>query len=316
MHNYQNIPDLSGKTAIVTGSNSGTGYGISFHLAKHKCKVIMAARNEAKLIAAKEQLLGEVPDADLAIELLDLTDLGSIRAFAERMRKTYTKVDYLANNAGGGGAKYAQTVDGYEANFFLNYLGHFAVTTQLLPILMDGSRIVNFSSIGYKRYLNHDLDVDNLQCTDPAKYNQMQEYCRAKLCAILHAVKLNREFERLGSSSMALACHPGFARTNLMYADDIPALVGFGFKYVIGPLSQLFGMSQDLYKGALPAIEALIADDAKPEMVYAPGNKNEMTGNPIAWDIDRTHFEEQDIDRLWDKTQELLKLNVSDHVHA
>ncbi|MEM7130506.1 MAG: SDR family NAD(P)-dependent oxidoreductase [Chloroflexota bacterium] len=313
MNNFKNIPNLDGKVAIVTGANSGTGYGITFHLAKHNCKVIMASRNASKLQDAKEQLIREVPDAKLEIEVVDLTSLESIEDFCNRIKSNYGKIDFLANNAGGGGSKFTQTVDGLEANLTLNYLGLFALTVQLLPVLNDGSRIVNFSSMGYKRFLRNDLDVDNLMCENPDDYNQMQEYCKAKLCAILFAVKLQEEFEKVGSNSMALSCHPGFARTNLMTKPENP----LGMRMlgtVMNSVSGLLGLSHDLYDGALPAIEALIADDAQPNMVYSPSGRGEATGAPIAIEIDRTHFKDEDIDKLWDKTQELLKINVGDYL--
>lgn len=308
MNNHKNIPNLKGKIAIVSGANSGTGYGITYHLAKHNCKVIMASRNETKLNDAKKRLLEEVPNANLEVEVVDITDMTSIQKFCGRIKTKYTKIDFLANNAGGGNTKFTKTVDGFDQNLTVNYLGHFALTTQLLPLLKDGSRIVTFSSIGYKRFLKHDLDVENLMCIDASKYNQMQEYCKAKLCAILFGVKLQKEFERIGSSSMALSCHPGWARTNLMNNSD-----SFMFRMigkVMNSVSGTIGLSQNLYDGALPAIEALITDSPKLNMVYSP-SKRESTGAPIPMEIDRTHFVEEDIDKLWVKTQELLNLNVA-----
>ena len=312
MNNFKNIPNLDGKVAIVTGANSGTGYGATYHLAKHNCKVIMASRNESKLQAAKEQLIGEVPDANVEIEIVDLTSLGSIETFCNRIKSNYEKIDFLVNNAGGGSTKYKQTVDGLEENFTLNYLGHFALATQLLPVLTDDSRIVNYSSIGYKRFLRNDLDVDNLMCCNPDDYNQMQEYCKAKLCSILFAVKLQEQFENIGSNSLALSCHPGYARTSLMSNSDSMGLriVGTAMNTVSGVL----GLSQNLYDGALPAVEALIADDAQPNMVYSPSRRGEATGAPVPKEIDRTHFKDEDIDKLWNKTQELLELNVGDYL--
>ncbi len=309
MHNHKNIPNLEGKVAIVSGANSGTGYGITYHLAKHNCKVVMASRNQTKLNDAKKRLLEEVPNAELEIEVLELTSLESIQEFSNRIKSKYQKIDFLANNAGGGNTKYIETTDGLEQNLTINYLGHFALTTQLLPVLKDGSRIVNFSSIGYKRFLKHDLDVENLMCTDSSKYNQMQEYCKGKLCSILSAVKLQREFERIGSSSMALSCHPGYARTSLMTNASNP----IGMRVlgtVMNTISGALGLSQSLYDGALPAIEALIAEDAQPNMVYSP-SKRESTGAPIPMEIDRTHFVKEDIDKLWVKTQKLLNLDVA-----
>lgn len=312
MNNYKNIPNLKGKIAIVSGANSGTGYGITSHLAKHNCKVIMASRNEGKLQEAKKQLLSEIPHADLEIEVVDLTSLESIQKFCNRIKANYPKIDFLANNAGGGSSKYVKTVDGLEQNFTINYLGHFSLTTQLLPVLKDGSRIVNFSSIGYKRFLKHNLDVDNLMCDSAEDYNQMQEYCKGKLCSILFAVKLQKEFERKGSDSMALSCHPGFARTNLMAQPG--TLSAKLLSKVLNGVSTVFGMSQSLYDGALPAIEALVADNAQPNMVYSPKSKNELTGAPIPREIDRTHYEDEDIDRLWTKSQELVGITVNNYL--
>ncbi len=314
MNNCKNIPDLGGKVAIVTGANSGTGYGIVYHLAKHGCKVIMSGRNKEKLEAAKAQMLNEVPDADLEIGIADIMSLSSIKTFCDEIKSNYSRVHYLANNAGGGGHLFVETEDGFEANFFLNYMGHFALTTQLLPVLKDGGRIVNFASIGYKRFLKNDLDVENLLCTDPQGYDQMQEYCKGKLCSILHAVRLQKEFEERGINAKAFACHPGNARTNLMYAEDQKPAMRFMFRWVAAPLMKLTGQSQSLYDGALPAIEALIADDAQPYKVYAPNSKNEFVGDPIPWDIDDTHYKEEDVDRLWDKTQELLDIRVAEYV--
>lgn len=314
MHNFKNIPNLEGKVAIVTGANSGTGYGITYHLAKNNCKVIMASRNQTKLEEARKRLHEDLPNAQLELEVLDITDMTSIKDFSNRIKSNYKKIDFLANNAGGGNSKYTKTVDGFEQNLTINYLGHFALTIQLLPTLKDNSRIVTFSSIGYKRYLKNDLDVENLMCNRLEDYNQMQEYCKAKLCAILFSVKLQDEFERIGSSSMSLACHPGWARTNLMAQDG--SLYGKILKAVLGGVSILFGKSQDLYHGALPAIEALIADDAKPRVVYSPkdGGSMESKGVPIPREIDHTHYKDEDIDKLWVKTQELLGIDVKDYL--
>lgn len=314
MNNYKNIPNLDGKVAIVTGANSGTGYGITSHLAKNNCKVIMASRNKSKLETAKKQLLTEVPNAKLELEVVDVTSLESIKNFTDRIIAKYNKIDYLANNAGGGGSKFTKTAEGLEANLAVNYLGHFALTTQLLPVLKDGSRIVTFSSIGYKRFLRNDLDVENLMCEKEENYNQMQEYCKGKLCSILFMVKLHQEFERIGSDSMALACHPGFARTNLLYQQDSFGLFMRIMGRIFSGVSAVLGMSHSLYDGALPAIEALIANDAKPNVVYAPKGRGESTGDPIPYEIDHTHYKDEDINKLWDKTQELLEIKVADYL--
>ena len=311
MNNYKNISNLENKVAIVTGANSGTGYGITYHLAKHNCRVIMASRDKVKLKDAREKLLKELPNANLEIEVVDITDLQSVRDFSERIKSNYTKIDFLANNAGGGGNKYSLTVDKFEQQLSVNYLGHFAITIQLLSVLKDSSRIVTFSSIGYKRFLKNDLDVDNLMCENPSEFNQMQEYCKAKLCSILFAVKLQDEFERIGSSSMSLSCHPGWSRTNLFGQADSFSMKLLGM--VMNGVSRVLGMSQNLYDGALPAIEALIADSVQTKMIYSP-EKRESTGAPIPVEIDKTHYKDEDIDKLWNKTQQILKIKVADYL--
>lgn len=313
MNNYKNIPNLEGKVAIVTGANSGTGYGITYHLAKHNCKVIMASRNARKLQDAKKRLMDEIPNAHLEIEVVDITSLNSIKEFSDRIKNRYSKIDFLANNAGGGGNKYTLTTDHLEQQLAVNYLGHFAITTQLLPVLKEGSRIVTFSSIGYKRFLKNDLDVENLMCKNEADFNQMQEYCKAKLCSVLFAVKLQDEFERIGSSSMSLSCHPGWARTNLFGQSDAVSFKLLG--KVMNGVSGVLGLSQSLYDGALPAIEALVADNAQPKVVYSP-KRRESTGAPVPVEIDHTHFKDEDIDKLWLKSQELVGLQVENFLQV
>lgn len=315
MNNHKNIPNLAGKVAIVTGANSGTGYGITYHLAKQNCKVIIASRNKAKLEDAKAKMLKEVPNAKLELEVVDLCDLSSIKKFCERIKTKYKKIDYLANNAGGGPQRFQLTKDSLEVQLATNYLGHFAVTTQLLPVLKDGSRVVTYASIGYKRFLRNDLDIDNLMVTKAEDFNPMEEYCKGKLCSILFSVKLQDEFERIGSKSMSLACHPGYARSNLMTGDNfgfVMRLVG----RIMNGVTALLGTSMNIYDGALPAIEALIADNAQPRKVYSPkkGGNMESHGDPIPREIDHTHYKDEDIDRLWVKSQKLVGINVNDYL--
>lgn len=315
MNNYENIPDLEGKVAIVTGANSGTGYGITYHLAKHNCKVIMASRNQTRLEEAKAKLLKDLPNAQLELEVVDITDMTSIKEFCGRINSKYSKIDFLANNAGGGSESFTKTADGLETVLTVNYLGHFALTAQLLPVLKDESRIVTFSSIGYKRFLKYDLDVEHLMVEKETDFNEMEEYCKGKLCSILFSVKLQEEFERMGSKSLSLACHPGFARTNLNGQEGRSAESQKNWEKMVEDARKQ-NANHSLYDGALPAIEALIADDAKAGMVYSPkdGGEMESVGAPIPREIDHTHYKDDDIDKLWMKSQELTKVNVSEYL--
>jgi|GEM_PF-2352017 len=313
MYNHKNIPDLSGRVALVTGAGTGTGFGIAHHLASHGCKVIIASRTRSKLEDARDRLVAAIPGADIEVDTVDLTSLESIEAFAGRIREQYPRLDYLANNAGGGSPDYRNPDGLMEMTLAVNYLGHFALTAQLLPLLLDGSRIVNFSSMGYKRFLKNDLDVDNLICNDPADYDQMQEYCKGKLCMILMSLKLQERFEAVGSTSLSLSCHPGSARTNLMDNDDTPTMMRW-FSRILWPITGVFGLSQSLYDGALPAVEALVTDAPRTDMVYSPSGWMEATGAPVPVEIDKTHYQESDIDALWVKTQELLGVDADQYL--
>ena len=255
MNNYANIPNLDGKTAIVSGANSGTGYGVTYHLAKNNCKVVMASRNKQRLEEAREKLLKDLPNAQLELEVLEITDLSSIRDFADRIKGNYNKIDFLANNAGGGSEAFTKTPDGLETVLTVNYLGHFALTAQLMPLLKDGSRIVTFSSLGYKLLLENDLDVENLMVEQEADFDEMQEYCKGKLCSILFMVKLHEVFEKMGSNSMALSCHPGFARTNLNAQEGRSQESKEGWeKFVEDACAQ--NRNHSLYDGALLSCHA------------------------------------------------------------
>ncbi len=313
MNNYANIPNLEGKKAIVTGANSGTGYGVTYHLAKNNCKVIMASRNQQRLEEAREKLLKEIPDAQLELEVVEITDLTSIREFCDRVNSNYDNIDFLVNNAGGGSTAFTKTADGLETVLTVNYLGHFALTALLLPVLKNASRIVTFSSAGYKTLLEDDLDIDNLMIEQASDFDEMQEYCKGKLCSVLFMVKLHEEFEKMGSSSMALSCHPGFARTNLNGQEGRSEEIKAGWTKFVED-GRAAGQNHSLYDGALPAIEALVADDAKPKVVYAPDGENELVGNPIPYEIDHTHYQDKDIDKLWVKSQELVNINVEEYL--
>ncbi len=204
------IPDMSGKTVIITGANSGLGYESSLALAKKNATIIMACRNLDKAQSALNEIKQEVADADVHIMALDLGDLSSVRNFALSFNTQYDRLDVLMNNAGILGGPYQETVDGFEMHIGINHLGHFALTGLLLDHLLQtkNSRIVTISS-GLHRAGKMNFDDLHMR----RKYNPYMAYNNSKLANILFTRALDKRLD--GHEAIAVAAHPGYAATNL-----------------------------------------------------------------------------------------------------
>ena len=178
-----NIPDLSGKTMLVTGANSGIGFETSLALAKKGAHVIMACRDHRKAEDAKERVIRMVPEARIKLLTLDLADLDLVRKCAETVLQTHDKLDVLINNAGVMATPYAKTKQGFEMQIGINYLGHYALTGLLLPLLQStsGSGIVSLSSLGanYGKF-----DFDDIM-SEHKKYRTYDAYSQAKLANLV-----------------------------------------------------------------------------------------------------------------------------------
>ena len=298
------------KTVIITGANSGIGYGACYHLLKKGgFKIIMAGRSKEKLEKAYKKLKEIDSTAELELRLLNLASLKNIKEFADGIKKDYTHIDYLLNNAGIMIPPFELTEDGFESQIAVNHLGHFSLTVQLLPLLLDSSRVVNVSSLAHKLYVKEQFDVDKL-LVDEASYNPSHQYGKSKLSNILFTLELQNIFSKLKSNSLALACHPGISNTNLFKAKNIITKI---LVKIAMPILTLF-MFQDKYKGALPSVAALLNEDVKGGDFFGPDGKREFKGNARKVEISRTFFKEEDLKKLWSKSEELTGIKLSDFV--
>ena len=277
------MPDQAGKTAVVTGANSGLGLAISRELARAGANVVMAVRNVEKA----RQGAG----AKARIEQLDLADLASIRAFAERLPDP--RVDLLINNAGVMAPPRSLTADGFESQFGTNHLGHFALTGLLLPKLLQASepRVVTQSSGAHRIGWIH---FDNLQ--GERRYNNWLWYGQSKLANLMFAFELQK---RAGSRLKSLACHPGYAATNLQFAG--PAR--WYERATMAITNRVIAQSADM--GALPALYAATVADVPDGAFVGPDQLFEQRGYPHLVTAAGRAYDEQAWARLWEVSEEL-----------
>ena len=210
----QQIPPQTGKTALVTGANSGIGYQAALELARHGAHVLLGCRNAAKGADALQRLLTEVPGAQAEVVELDMASLASIRAFAAAFAARGVPLDLLINNAGVMALPQRElTVDGFERQFGTNHLGHFALTGLVMPQLLaaPAPRVVTVSSIAHR---TGKIEFDNLQ--GERKYGPREAYNRSKLANLLFARELDKRARGAGSKLVSIPVHPGVSRTNII----------------------------------------------------------------------------------------------------
>jgi NAD(P)-dependent dehydrogenase (short-subunit alcohol dehydrogenase family) len=260
--NASDIPDQSGRIAVVTGANSGLGYVTARELARRGARVLLACRSEARGVEAGDQLVAEVPGADVEFVRLDLGDLASVREFAAAY--PYERLDLLVNNAGVMALPLGRTADGFETQFGVNHLGHFALTGLLLPALLatPDARVVTVSSM---MHLLSNIDLDDLN--SERSYRRWTVYARSKTANLLFTHELARRLTAAGSDVVAAAAHPGYASTNLQTAG--PKLEGRkGAERVMEIGTRLLGQSADA--GALPSLYAATAHGVRPDCFVGP----------------------------------------------
>ena len=291
------VPDLSGKVAIVTGANSGIGWDTAVVFAEKGATVIMACRSMEKGQAALDKLKTELPGADVELMQLDLASLDSVRAFVETFDTKYDRLDLLINNAGIMMVPYAQTADGFESQFGTNHLGHFALTGLLSDTLLatPGARVVNVSSTGHRM---GNMDFDHIMSEGPEAYRAAAAYGNSKLANLLFTHELQRRFEVAGVDAEALAAHPGGTNTNLQ--DEM------GDNWYIKPLMPLMRMyMQDSRMGALPTVRAAVDPEARGGQYYGPGGFMEQRGYPVLVQSNAASHNTADAKKLWQVSGEL-----------
>ena len=288
------IPDLTGRTALVTGATDGLGFETARALAAHGAKVLAAGRNPAKGEAALKRIRAEVPRADITFEPVELGDLAQVRSLAQRAGAQ--PLDILVNNAGIMGVPRTETAQGFEAQLGVNYLSHFVLTGSLLPALRaaPAARVVSLSSLAHRMGR---IDFDDLQST--RSYAPLRAYAQSKLAMLMFAEELQRRSDRHGWNLLSVAAHPGFARTNLLKLEDQPKLVA--------PLYRLAErlVSHGPAEGAAPILLAATRADVSPASYWGPTGTMEMRGPPGRARITGHAADPALAARLWDVSQAL-----------
>ncbi|MCL6668113.1 oxidoreductase [Streptomyces panaciradicis] len=283
--NVNDIPDQTGRTAVVTGANSGLGIATVEALAGAGAHVVLAVRDPARGTAAAARVNGSVE-----VRRLDLADLSSVREFAAQWQGD---LDLLVNNAGVMNIPESATKDGFETQFGTNHLGHFALTNLLLPRITD--RVVTVSSGAHRMPGSPRIHFDNLNLT--GEYAPIKAYSQSKLANLLFTLELQRRLEAAGSSVRALAAHPGWAATNLQSHDGSALrrlLMRFGNRFI----------AQDNRAGALPTLYAAVQD--LPGASYVgPDGLGEMRGAPALVGRSAAASDPVTARRLWDVSEEL-----------
>jgi NAD(P)-dependent dehydrogenase (short-subunit alcohol dehydrogenase family) len=283
--NVTDIPDQTGRTAVVTGANSGLGIATVEALAGAGAHVVLAVRDLKRGEAAAASVRGSVE-----VRRLDLADLSSVREFAAAWQGG---LDLLVNNAGVMNIPEASTKDGFEMQFGTNHLGHFALTNLLLPHITD--RVVTVSSGAHKMPGSPRIHFDNLNLT--GEYAPITAYSQSKLANLLFTLELQRRLAESGSSVRALAAHPGYAATNLQSHD------GSALRRAFMRVGNRF-MAQDSRSGALPTLYAAVQD--LPGASYVgPDGLGEMRGAPTLVGRSPAASDPAAARRLWTVSEEL-----------
>ncbi|MBV1937100.1 SDR family NAD(P)-dependent oxidoreductase [Streptomyces sp. BV286] len=296
--NARDIPDQSGRTAVVTGANSGIGYGTARELARRGARVVLACRSESRGTEAADRLADEVPGAEVEFVRLDLGDLGSVREFAAVYGSAHERLDVLVNNAGVMALPQGRTVDGFETQFGVNHLGHFALTGLLLPTLLTtpGARVVSVSST---MHATANIDINDLNSEQ--KYGRWTAYSRSKTANLLFVHELARRLAATGSDVVAAAAHPGYAATNLQTAS--PRMEGRRVSQRFMETGNRF-FAQSAEAGALPTLYAATAPGIRPDSFTGPSFLG-WRGSPAKswrakWTLNDTAGQ-----RLWEESERL-----------
>ena len=281
------IPDLTGKVAIVTGANSGIGCETARTLAEKNATVVMACRNLEKAEKAKSDIRKNLSNGKLEIIQLDLADLASVNKFAESFKAKYSRLDTLINNAGIMMPPFTKTRDGFEVQFGANHLGHFALTGLLLDVLLatPQARIVNVSS-GVHRFGK--IDFENLHAEKG--YNPSGAYGQSKLANLLFTRELNRRLVAQSSDVVATSAHPGWTVTGLQ-------------RGVMHTISRVIGQKPPM--GALPTLMAVFDPTAGRNDYYGPRGLGEMRGYPKKVGMSDTAKDDVVAKRLWEVSKAL-----------
>jgi NAD(P)-dependent dehydrogenase (short-subunit alcohol dehydrogenase family) len=293
------IPDQHGRTALITGANSGIGLEAARTLSHAGARVVMASRNTEKGEAAAAEIRASNPGAELEVRKLDLSSLDSVRAFAEGFEED--RIDLLINNAGVMVPPYTKTADGFELQLATNHLGHFALTGLLLDKLLatPHARVVTVSSTAHKM---GKIKFDDLQ--RERSYSRWPAYGQSKLANLLFTLELDRRLKAAGADVLSVAAHPGYSATNLQFAATPSRIERLG-SVVLNRV-----VAQSAEQGALPTLYAATADI--PGGSFAgPDGFQEMRGKPKVVTPTRAARDPETALRLWDVSEQLTGVHFA-----
>lgn len=291
----EDMPDLTGRTAVVTGANTGLGLATARALAAHGAAVVLAVRNLDKGKRAAAAIGADSPGADIGIQRLDLSSLDSVRDAAAELRAGHDRIDLLINNAGVMYTPRTLTADGFELQLGTNHLGHFALTGLLLDRLLTagGSRVVSVSSVGHR--IRSRIDFDDLAFE--RHYDRAAAYGRSKLANLLFTYELQRRLARAGVTTMAVAAHPGGSNTELVRNSPL----------LLRALNAAFGalVTQSAEMGALPTLRAATDPGVIGGQYFGPDRFRELRGHPVVVASSGRSHEVDTQQRLWAVSEEL-----------
>ena len=288
------VPNQTGRTAVITGANSGIGFEAARVLAARGASVVLAVRDLDKGKAAASRISAAAPSADVTVQHLDLSSLNSVRNAAQQLRASHDRIDILINNAGVMNTPRNITVDGFELQFGTNHLGHFALTGLLLDRMLTvaGSRVVTMSSSAHR--VRASIHFEDLQWEH--RYSRIGAYGQSKLANLMFTYELQRRLEGR-ASTIAVAAHPGASNTEL--ARNSPALL----RTVTWLLGRLAGQSAAM--GALPTLRAGTDTAVRGGQYYGPGGFQEFRGYPKLVKSSAQSHDAELQRRLWTVSQEL-----------
>ena len=297
------LPDLSGKTIIVTGANSGIGYEAALVFARKGADLILACRDAGKAETAAAQISSSVSGAKVEVMELDLANLACVRRFSDAFHEQHHALHVLCNNAGVMAIPYRQTADGFEMQFGTNHLGHFALTGLLLDRLLatEGARVVTVAS-GMHRL--GAIRFDDLQWRNG--YRKWMAYGQSKLANLLFTFELQRRAAAAGAKLLSVACHPGYSATNLQAVG--PKMTGSRMmEYFHHINNRLF--AQNATMGALPTEYAAAALDVHGGDYFGPNGIGELWGYPVAVGCSAAARDAAAASRLWDLSEQLTNVH-------
>ena len=299
------MPDQTGRRAIVTGANSGLGYETALALAVHGAEVTLAVRDIGKGEAAAQQIRARAPQASVDVRRLDLADLASIDEFAWLWRESHPEgLDLLINNAGIMAIPRRETTDGFEMQLGTNHLGHFALTGRLLEAVRPDGRIVTVSSQAHRMGR---MDFDDLM--GERKYGAWRAYGQSKLANLLFMRGLAERLERVGSSIASVAAHPGYASTHLQAV--APEMKGRGWQVkVMDAVNKV--MAQSAAMGALPTLYAATFPAIRSGDYVGPDGFGEQRGHPKLVGMTPSARDDAAANRLWAVSEDLTGVRYLD----